>query len=166
MAGRGHDPPGRRQPNVVSARDVGVPQPAEIRPPPRRGDARTRLAGKENDPPAEVPGGRPKDSIPSPAGVHPHTLLCRNLDNRRMAPERRGASEPRSRAARTTLTMRRRPRRGGRPPGRRLRARGRPVGATSGPAGATGRTHAKPLLLVVVRRDREGDVAEGSSREE
>ena len=52
-------PPGRRQPNAVSARDVGVPDQQKCAHPPRREDARTRLAGKENEPAAEVPGGLP-----------------------------------------------------------------------------------------------------------
>ena len=59
-------PPGRRQPNAVSARDVGVPDQQKFAHPPRRGDARARLAGKENEPAAEVPGGRPKIQSQAP----------------------------------------------------------------------------------------------------
>ena len=79
VAGRGHDPPRAETAQCSFCSGCRGAPTSRNSPPPRRGDARTRLAGKENEPLAEVPGGRPNDSIPSPAGVRPHTLLRRNL---------------------------------------------------------------------------------------
>ena len=66
VAGRRHDPPRAETAQCSFYSGCrGAPTSRNL-PPPRRGDARTRLAGKENEPAAEVTGGRPKIQSQAP----------------------------------------------------------------------------------------------------